>query len=376
MTHYSLSSLSSSFSLNPINRYSSNLDSKNPPSPTASLPVSSLLFSSSSQEFLRNVKWVSRKNRYYLAKPADQDIGTREPSPQVSGENAAASSSTADGNASTSFLSILCPLLRLFSGGDPSQERNHALEVATSSLSSLARFPWGSKSLSGSLESQDVTISDPPMRMQLFEFEACPFCRRIREALTELDLSVEVYPCPKGSIRHREMVRSFGGKEQFPFLIDPNTEISMYESGDIVKYLFTQYGKGRNPSMGLLERYLSQNVTLHSTLFTGWMPTILRAGRGMMLWDKARQDPPPRKLELFSCENNPYSRIVREALCELELPYILQNVGEGSRRTKLLLDASGSKEIPYMIDPNTGTQIGDYKKILTYLFKTYSVATV
>ncbi|EOY17051.1 Thioredoxin family protein isoform 5, partial [Theobroma cacao] len=275
-------------------------------------PVSSLLFSSSSQEFLRNVKWVSRKNRYYLAKPADQDIGTREPSPQVSGENAAASSSTADGNASTSFLSILCPLLRLFSGGDPSQERNHALEVATSSLSSLARFPWGSKSLSGSLESQDVTISDPPMRMQLFEFEACPFCRRIREALTELDLSVEVYPCPKGSIRHREMVRSFGGKEQFPFLIDPNTEISMYESG---------------------------------TLFTGWMPTILRAGRGMMLWDKARQDPPPRKLELFSCENNPYSRIVREALCELELPYILQNVGEGSRRTKLLLDASGSKEV-------------------------------
>ncbi|XP_021288323.1 uncharacterized protein LOC110419553 [Herrania umbratica] len=365
MTH-SLSSLASSFPLNPSNRYSSNPNSKNPPSPTASLPVSSLLFSSSSQEFLRNVKWVSRRNRYYLAKPADQDIGTREPSPQVSGENAAASSSTADGNASTSLLSILCPLLRLFSGGDPSQERNHALEVATSSLSSLARFPWGSRSLSGSLESQDVTISDPPMRMQLFEFEACPFCRRVREALTELDLSVEVYPCPKGSIRHREMVRSFGGKEQFPFLIDPNTGISMYESGDIVRYLFTQYGKGRSPSMGLLE----------STLFTGWMPTILRAGRGMMLWDKARQDPPPRKLELFSSENNPYSRIVREALCELELPYILQNVGEGSRQTKLLLDASGSKEVPYMIDPNTGAQIGDYKKILTYLFKTYSVATV
>jgi hypothetical protein len=45
--------------------------------------------------------------------------------------------------------------------------------------------------------------------------EACPFCRRVREALTELDLSAEVYPCPKGSIRHREFVRSVGGKEQF-----------------------------------------------------------------------------------------------------------------------------------------------------------------
>ncbi|OMO79001.1 Thioredoxin-like protein [Corchorus olitorius] len=253
-----------------------------------------------------------------------------------------------------------------FWAGDPSQERNHALEVATSSLSTLARFPWGSTSISGSLEGQDVAPSHPSMPMQLFEFEACPFCRRVREALTELDLSVEVYPCPKGSIRHREMVRNLGGKEQFPFLIDPNSGISMYESGDIVKYLFKQYGKGRDPSTGLLE----------STLFTGWMPTILRAGRGMMLWDKARQEPPPRKLELFSYENNPYSRIVREALCELELPYILHNVGEGSRRTKLLVDASGSKEVPYIIDPNTGTQMGDYKKISSYLFKTYSVATV
>ncbi|WVZ01183.1 hypothetical protein V8G54_027252 [Vigna mungo] len=39
------------------------------------------------------------------------------------------------------------------------------------------------------------------------------------------------------------------------------------------------------------------------------------------------------------------ARIVREALCELELPYILQNVGEGSDRMKLLLNASGSKEV-------------------------------
>lgn len=206
----------------------------------------------------------------------------------------------------------------------------------------------------------------PPMRLQLFEFEACPFCRRVREAMTELDLSAEVYPCPKGSIRHRELVNRSGGKEQFPFLIDPNTGISMYESGEIVRYLFQQYGNGRKPSLGLLE----------STLLTGWMPTIFRAGRGMTLWERARVEPPPKKLELYSYENNPYARIVREALCELELPYILQNVGEGSLRSKILVDASGSKEVPYLIDPNTGTHIGDYKKILSYLFQTYSVAIV
>ncbi|XAR57570.1 hypothetical protein NMG60_11025757 [Bertholletia excelsa] len=197
-------------------------------------------------------------------------------------------------NLSNNFLSVLCPLLKLFSGGDPSKDRNFFWEEATSSLSTMARLPWGSRSI---LDNQDISVVDPPMRLQLFEFEACPFCRRVREAITELDLSVEIYPCPKGSTRHREMVRRLGGREQFPFLLDPNTGISMYESGEIVKYLFEKYGKGRSPTIWLLE----------STLFTGWMPTILRAGRGMTLWEKAMMEAPPKKLELFSYENNPIS---------------------------------------------------------------------
>ncbi|MED6132720.1 hypothetical protein PIB30_021546 [Stylosanthes scabra] len=269
--------------------------------------------------------------------------------------------STSSPTNTASFLAFLCPLLKLFSGGDPSQQRNFTIEVATSSLATLSRFPWGTKSkLYTSLETP-ITPN-----LHLFEFEACPFCRRVREALTELDLSVQVYPCPKGSVRHREVVRRTGGKEQFPFLIDQNCGVSMYESGDIVKYLFERYGEGTSPSLGLLE----------STILTGWMPTILRAGRGMTLWERSRLDLPPVKLELFSYENNPYARIVREALCELELPYTLQNVGEGSRHIKLLLDASGSKEVPYMIDHNTGFQSGDYKIILSYLFETYSTAIV
>lgn len=40
-----------------------------------------------------------------------------------------------------------------------------------------------------------------------------------------------------------------------------------------------------------------------------------------------------------------YARIVREVLCELELPYILQSVGQGSTREKLLNEISGSKEV-------------------------------
>lgn len=47
-----------------------------------------------------------------------------------------------------------------------------------------------------------------------------------------------------------------------------------------------------------------------STIFTGWMPTILRAGRGMTLWENARPDAPPEKLELFSYENNPVQQYI------------------------------------------------------------------
>ncbi|MQM02685.1 hypothetical protein Taro_035457 [Colocasia esculenta] len=313
--------------------------------------------STGSVRFCESKKWVSPR---IVGRPKSaRTEAETDQITQSSGEEAGIPKD--DGSPSGSFLSVLCPLLKFFGGGDPSRERNEVLEVATSSLSSLARLPWGRKSLVRNPR-HEVSTDSPLLHLQIYEFEACPFCRRVREALTELDLTVEVYPCPKGSVRHRQMVQKLGGKEQFPFLVDPNTGVSMYESGEIVKYLFQQYGQGSNPSSGLIE----------STLFTGWMPTLLRAGRGMTLWSKARLDPPSERLELFSFENNPYARIVREALCELELPYILHNVGGGSSKTEFLIQISGSQEVPYLVDMNTGRKLGDYKKILAYLLHTYS----
>jgi hypothetical protein len=45
--------------------------------------------------------------------------------------------------------------------------------------------------------------------------------------MTELDLSAEVYPCPKGSLRHRDVVKKIGGKEQFPLLVDASNGVTM-----------------------------------------------------------------------------------------------------------------------------------------------------
>src|SRR5512134_2875049 len=87
----------------------------------------------------------------------------------------------------------------------------------------------------------------PETPLVLYEFEGCPFCRKVREALTVLDLEAFIYPCPKGGPRFREEVKRRGGKAQFPYLVDPNTGKEMYESDAIVAYLFERYGAGRPP---------------------------------------------------------------------------------------------------------------------------------
>ncbi len=50
----------------------------------------------------------------------------------------------------------------------------------------------------------------------------CPFCRKVREAITLLDLDVLIWPCPKDGPTYRPKAVQMSGKSQFPFLVDPN----------------------------------------------------------------------------------------------------------------------------------------------------------
>ena len=61
----------------------------------------------------------------------------------------------------------------------------------------------------------------PAEHLQLYEFEACPYCRLVREAFTELDLDALVYPTPHGGKRFRPKVEKLGGRQQFPYLVGP-----------------------------------------------------------------------------------------------------------------------------------------------------------
>ncbi len=81
----------------------------------------------------------------------------------------------------------------------------------------------------------------PPALLELYNFEASPYCRKVREALVELDLDHVVRNVAKRSTRRPELVAR-GGKMQVPYLVDPNTDTAMYESDDIVRYLWATYG--------------------------------------------------------------------------------------------------------------------------------------
>jgi glutathione S-transferase len=66
---------------------------------------------------------------------------------------------------------------------------------------------------------------------------------------------------------------------------------------------------------------------------------------------------------------------VREALCELELPYRCLSAGKGSPRREQLRAESGRTTVPFLRDPNTGASVSDSDNIVRYLFSTYGAAS-
>lgn len=225
------------------------------------------------------------------------------------------------------------------------------LDIATSVLSTVARLGFAEKI--GALGAR------PAKPLELFEFEACPYCRKTREALTVLDLDAIIRPCPSGGPRFRPEVKKRGGKAQFPYLVDPNTGEELYESEAINGYLFEQYGSGEVPL--LLNGYVALPGSLLASAF--------RAGRGRS-YRHARA--PKNLLELYSYEGSPFCRLVRETLCELEIPYLLHNVAHGSPKRDAFVKLSGKMQVPYLVDPNTGTAMFESADIIAYLGQTYS----
>lgn len=222
--------------------------------------------------------------------------------------------------------------------------------------------------------------AEPPI---LFDIEGSPYCRLVREVATALHLDLEIRPCPKGGTRFRPEAERLGGKQQFPLLVDSNTGSVLYESADIVDYLFRTYARRDTPKSYRVTRG-HKAASMLSTALRGLSAGIKgRPSRGAAL-----------PLALWSFEASPYSRPVRERLCELELPYILHNLGKehwtelgpavqrlhfgpykpipGGKRDRFM-QQYGRVQVPYLEDPNTGAALFESEDILAYLDKTYAL---
>ena len=228
-----------------------------------------------------------------------------------------------------------------------------ALDVGSSITATLLRLAGGaSAKAAGPRPRETITI---------YDFESCPFCRKVREALTELDLDARVLPCPKQGTRFRPELVDRGGKAQFPYLIDPNTGRELYESDDIIDYLYAEYGDGsaRPGPKGAFP------------VLTGSLASLVRGQQGTFA---RKSSAPAEPVELWSFEASPFCRIVRERLCELELPYLLHNVGKGSADRETFVRRFGKMQVPYLLDPNTGKGLYESDEIVGYLDATYGVA--
>nr|WP_256938975.1 glutathione S-transferase N-terminal domain-containing protein [Acinetobacter harbinensis] len=226
----------------------------------------------------------------------------------------------------------------------------------------------------------------PEKPLQLYEFEGSPFCRRVREVLTLLNLDYEVYPCPKGGEKYRKIVQEKGGKQQFPFLVDENSGVALYESQDIIHYLFQHYGKtGKTPQK------FAHYPQLPVVALAG---TLVNGARGIWINKKIIDRAAPAELlELWGFEASPFTRVVRATLAELELPFIYHNVAKerwqdmgpavlrfkpgkyqalaGGKREKVMNVMGRDIQVPYLVDPNTGVKMFESAAIVKYLNKHY-----
>ena len=82
-------------------------------------------------------------------------------------------------------------------------------------------------------------MTEPEQLLELYQFEGCPFCGKVRQKMTELGLDFIARQVDK---QDRSRVKKVSGQTNVPVLVDANTDTVMPESDDILGYLEKHYG--------------------------------------------------------------------------------------------------------------------------------------
>jgi len=73
--------------------------------------------------------------------------------------------------------------------------------------------------------------------IDLFILETCPYCKKVINYMTEKNIKFNLVDTSKND--NVLKLLTLGGKDQVPFLYNPETNDKIYESDDIIKYIDT-----------------------------------------------------------------------------------------------------------------------------------------
>ena len=77
------------------------------------------------------------------------------------------------------------------------------------------------------------------MSMILYHFESCPYCAKVRNAVSELDVALDMRDTRENDA-YKEELLELTGRTQVPCLVIDGKP--MYESDDIFNYLKENFG--------------------------------------------------------------------------------------------------------------------------------------
>ncbi len=76
--------------------------------------------------------------------------------------------------------------------------------------------------------------------LQLYQYEGCPFCEHVREAMDDLGLDYVIRTVPREH-SERDRVEAVSGQPLVPVLVDPGKDRVVVDSREIIKYLRSNY---------------------------------------------------------------------------------------------------------------------------------------
>jgi glutaredoxin len=238
------------------------------------------------------------------------------------------------------------------------------LQLAGMYLTEWIRLGKGSQ-VSSSVTSSPNTVNRPEKTLILYSYEGNQFCRIVREVLTELDITYELRSAGKESPRRDELASITGGSTQCPYLIDPNTGVSIPDSKDIVEYLYRNYALWTPPNE-ILEWTSTNVMSLFKPIFSTIAP--LQAGEKDADNDfqqnveeairviKTEVDTDP--VVVYTYELSPFSSETKDLLDRLDVDYKEISLGKewipglisenGPIKRAALLKMTGQSSLPHI----------------------------